>query len=114
MVYLRKETEPKEPLIFAEFEDIGLEKHITRQVYDKELLRLAMVCLKTLSMNVTRVGDIKSMKELAGALEVLTRTVYKVLDVAVPKDADFNADNSNIDRLVEMLRAGLNPEEEDG
>ena len=75
-----------------------------RELYDAELAKTVLTCIKTLNRNVEKAQDIKSIKELAGAMEVLTRTLYRVLDIPTPKDSEFNADNDNIDKLVNMLK----------
>lgn len=78
-----------------------------RELYDAELAKTVLTCIKTLNRNVEKAQDIKSIKELAGAMEVLTRTLYRVLDIPTPKDSEFNADNDNIDKLVNMLKCQM-------
>ena len=85
-----------------------------RELYDAELSKTVLTCIKTLNKNVDKAQDIKSIKELAGAMEVLTRTLYRVLDIPTPKDSDFNADNDNIDKLVSMLKCQMQEGDEQG
>lgn len=83
-----------------------------RELYDAELSKTVLTCIKTLNKNVDKAQDIKSIKELAGTMEVLTRTLYRVLDIPTPKDSEFNADNDNIDKLVSMLKCQIQEDNE--
>lgn len=83
-----------------------------RELYDAELTKTVLTCIKTLNKNVDKAQDIKSIKELAGTMEVLTRTLYRVLDIPTPKDSNSDAGSDNIDKLVSMLEAEVEAKNE--
>jgi hypothetical protein len=83
---------------------IEIDVPLTREEYDKKALKLAFTCLDYMQRNIAKNHDTMSIKNLASTLEVITRSTYKVWNIALPKDAGSGESNGNYDKLLEMIK----------
>lgn len=77
-------------------------KQEARKYFDKRCVALLDSCISTLEDRLKTDIESKEVKEIAGSLEVLIRTVYRVLDIPPAKDLEPDEENPNMAKLKEI------------
>lgn len=79
-----------------------------REKYDIRAMQLIHDCLTEIALNSQNIKAAKDVKEIAGTLEVLTRTAYRILDIPPAKEDGTQKGNENLDKLINLLEEEVN------